>query len=186
MRGAVGAERAPRLQLPRVALAQRCSPAAGVLSVAAPRCHAAALRRPAARHAASRAQASNGNGSGNGEYSVATETMVLDATASGSPFTKAAAEASPALRGTLGDGCMARWLLELRANGALVRQPVPTTDVGKVCCSEPARVAGRAGLSVPSKSIAAPLLTVFAPRSTFSVKRTGANTATPGAMCATS
>ena len=55
-----------------------------------------------------------------------------DATASGSPVTAAAAEASPALRGALPDGVMSRWLSELRSNGALVRQAVPMSDVGKV------------------------------------------------------
>ena len=68
-----------------------------------------------------------------------------DATASGSPFTAAAMEASPALRGVLQDGIMARWLTELRNNGALVRQAVPMSDVGKV--RAPAQL--RAGAKPP-------------------------------------
>jgi hypothetical protein len=88
-------------------------------------------RRPPLRQSGARAEG-NGNGSGNGSTGVAQPLADVTAESSGSPFTLAAAEASPALRGTLNDGIMARWLLELRSNGALVRQAVPVSDVGKV------------------------------------------------------
>jgi hypothetical protein len=77
-----------------------------------------------------------------------------DATASGSPFTAAAVEASPALRGVLQDGVMARWLLELAATARSFARPcrsptsgevrAPPADAAAAARSRPPRLAARA------------------------------------------
>lgn len=153
MRGmACGTQRSACVQPPPRALAQRASPAAGVRPVALTgRAGLRLARRPPLRYTGARAQGNGNGGSGNGSTGVAetpSEVMVEDASASGSPFTTAAAEASPALRGVLNDGVMARWLLELRSNGALVRQAVPISDVGKVRARRGRGIAGRGRLAV--------------------------------------
>ena len=128
-----GVERAACLQAPTRSVSQRRK---AMRAAAAPACRLAprAARRPSLRAAPrTRTSAHNGgNGSSNGGTGTVAPPSTADATSSGSPFTAAAAEASPALRGALPDGVMFRWLTELRSNGALVRQAVPMSDVGKV------------------------------------------------------
>jgi hypothetical protein len=185
--GTCGARRSAPVQPPPRALGPRASPAASVRPVAP--AGRAGLRLARRLRHPSVCALGNGNGrSANGGTGVAQPLADVTAESSGSPFTLAAAEASPALRGALNDGIMARWLLELRSNGALVRQAVPVSDVGKVRARGGRGIARRARRSVTVRlRFAAAPLTRFAPlRSTFSARRTGGSTATPGATGATS